>query len=183
MAWVTMETEVSCDLRFIFLTLRLPRPFCWFKKFELARNRKMLSLLVSHTRYRNSHKYLIDLLTSHMIQYSSGYDARFPRKRSWFESQLGNNIFFCCCCCCFLFAFVVFILIFFLFLSLTISTIRQLLHLGIKSHKAVDILYCVQKFSLIMCSHSSCLHNSNFWSLEWSFYVAKHAYSVILHLS
>ena len=75
----------------------------------------MLSLLVSHTKYRNSHKYLIDLITIHMIQYSSGYDARFPRKRSWFESQLGNNIF---CCCCFLFAFVVFILIFFPFLSL-----------------------------------------------------------------
>ena len=89
-----METEVSCDLRLIFLTLRLPRPFCWFKKFELARNRNMLSLLVTHTMNRNSHKYLIDLLISHMIQYSSGYDLRFPRKRSWFESQLGNNIYF-----------------------------------------------------------------------------------------
>ena len=32
--WVTMETEVSCDLRFIFLTLRLPRPFCWFKSLS-----------------------------------------------------------------------------------------------------------------------------------------------------
>ena len=119
----------------------------------------MLSLLVSHTRYRNSHKYLIDLLTIHMIQYSSGYDARFPRKRSWFESQLGNNIFFfllllfSVCVCCFYFD------LFFLFLSLTVSTIRQLLHLGIKSHKAVDILYCVQKFSLFLCSHSPCLHN------------------------
>ena len=160
-----METEVSCDLRFIFLTLRLPRPFCWFKKFELARNRKMLSLLVSHTRNRNSHKYLIDLLTIHMIQYSSGYDARFPRKRSWFESQLGNNIFFFLlllfyvCVCCFYFDR-------FSFLSLTVSTIRQLLHLGIKSHKVVDILYCVQKFSLFLCSHSSCLHNSNFLSHE-----------------
>ena len=125
-----METEVSCDLRFIFLTLRLPRLFCRFKKFELARNRKMLQLLVSHTRYRNSHIYLIDLLTIHMIQHSSGYGARFPRKRSWFESQLRNNIHFFCCCC-FLFAFVVFILIFFSFLSLTVWTIRQLLHLGI----------------------------------------------------
>ena len=107
----------------------------------------MLSLLVFHTRYRNSHKFLIDLLTIHMIQYSSGYDARFPRKRSWFDSQLGNNIYFCCCC--FLFAFVVFILIFFLFLSSTVLTIRQLLHLGKKSHKALDILYLVQKFSLL----------------------------------
>ena len=104
-----METDVSCDLRFIFLTLRIPRPFCSFKKFELARNRKMLSLLVSHTRYRNSHKYLIDLLTIHMIQYPSGYDARFPRKRSWFVSQLGNNIYFLLlllfsvCVCCFYF--------------------------------------------------------------------------------
>ena len=87
-----MDTDVSSDLNFIFLILRLPRPFCWFKKFELARNRKMLSLLVSDTMYTNSHKYLIDLLTSHMIQYSSGYDLRFPRKGPWFESQLGNII-------------------------------------------------------------------------------------------
>ena len=73
----------------------------------MANNHKMLSLLVSHTRYRNSHKYLIDLLTIHMIQYSGGYDARFPRKRSWFESQLGNTIFllllFSVCVCCFYF--------------------------------------------------------------------------------
>ena len=48
---------------------------------ELARNRNMLSLLVSHTMYRNLHRYFIDLLTSHMIQYFSGYDSRFPRKR------------------------------------------------------------------------------------------------------
>ena len=55
------------------------------------------------------------------------------------------------------FAFVVFILIFFFFLfflSLTASTIRQLLHLGIKSQKAVNILYCLQKFSLFLSSHS-----------------------------
>ena len=68
----------------------------------------MLSLLVSHMRYRNSHRYLIHLLTSHMIQYSSGYDLRFPRKRSWFESQPGNNIYFLLllfsvCICCFYF--------------------------------------------------------------------------------
>ena len=67
----------------------------------------MLSLLVIHTMDGNSHKYLIDLLPSHMIQYSSGYDLRFPRKRSWFESQLGNNIFFLLlfsvCVCCFYF--------------------------------------------------------------------------------
>ena len=44
---------------------------------------------------------------------------------------------------------------------LTVSTIRQLLHLGIKSHKVEVILYCVQKFSLFLCSHSPCLHNSN----------------------
>ena len=41
------------------------------------------------------------------------------------------------------FAFVVFIFIFFFsfFLSLTASAIRQLLHFGIKSQKAVNILY------------------------------------------
>ena len=87
-------TRLFSGLRFIFLTLRLPRPFCWFKKFELARNRNVLSLLVTHTMTRNSHKYLVDLLIIHMIQYSSGYDLRFPRKRSWFDSQLGNNIYF-----------------------------------------------------------------------------------------
>ena len=89
-----METEVSCDLKIIFLTIRLPRPFCLFKKIELARNRNILSLLVSHTMYRNLDKYFIDMLTSHMIQYYSGYDLRFPCKRSWFESQLGNSILF-----------------------------------------------------------------------------------------
>ena len=44
-----METEVSCDLRFFFLTRRLPRPFCCFKKFEFARNRNMLSLLKTYS--------------------------------------------------------------------------------------------------------------------------------------
>ena len=69
-----------------------------------------------------------------------------------------SQYYFIVCCCCFLFAFVVFILIFFSFLALTASTIRQFLHLGIKAQKAVDILYCVQKFSLFLCSHSTCLH-------------------------
>ena len=151
MAWVTMETEVLCDLRFIFLTLGLPRPFCWFKKFELARNRNMLSLLVIHTMNRNSHKYLIYLLISHIIQYSSGYDLRFPRKWSWFESQLGNNIYFLLllfsvCVCCFYFDI-------FSFLSLTVSTIRQLLHLGIKSQNAVDICI-VYRNSVFSCVHT-----------------------------
>ena len=68
----------------------------------------MFSLLVTHTMNRNLHKYLINLLTSHMVQYSSGYDLRFPDKRSWFESQLGNNIYFflllfSVCVCCFYF--------------------------------------------------------------------------------
>ena len=84
-----METEVSCDLRNfrgLFADLK--------KKIELARNRNMLSLLVSHTMYRNLHKYFIDLLTNHMIQYSSGYESRFPRKRPWFESQFCNTILY-----------------------------------------------------------------------------------------
>ena len=34
---------------------------------------------------------------------------------------------------------LLFLFLSFFFLSLTVSTIRQLLHLGIKSHKAVDI--------------------------------------------
>ena len=50
---VTMETELSCDVRFIFLTLRLPQPFRWFENIELARNRVSLSPLVSHTKYTN----------------------------------------------------------------------------------------------------------------------------------
>ena len=77
----------------------------------------MLPLLISHTMYTNSHKYLIYHLTSHMIQYSSGYDLRFPRKRSWFESQLGNNIsflllLFSVCGCCFYFDIFFFFFIF-----------------------------------------------------------------------
>ena len=67
----------------------------------------MLSLLVTHTMNRNSHKYLIDLIPSYMIKYSSGYDLRFPAKRPWFESKLGNNIYclllFSVCDCCFYF--------------------------------------------------------------------------------
>ena len=46
-----------------------------------------------------------------MIQESSGYDPCFPRKRSWFESQLGDNLLFLFSF--FFFAFVVFIFIFF----------------------------------------------------------------------
>ena len=61
-------------------------------------------------------------------------------------------LLFSVCFCCFY-------LIFFSFFSFTASTIRQLMHLCIKSQKARYILYCVQKFSIFLCSHSSCLHN------------------------
>ena len=54
----------------------------------------MLSLLVSHTMYINLHKYFIDLLSSHIIQYSNGFDFRFPHRRSWFDSQLRNTILY-----------------------------------------------------------------------------------------
>ena len=64
-----------------------------------------------------------------------------------------NFLLFFVCFCCFHFDLV------FSFLSLITSAICQLLHLGIKSQKAVEILYCVQKFSLFMSSHSSCLYN------------------------
>ena len=60
--------------------------------------------------------------------------------------------------CCFLFAFRCFYFDLFSALSLTASTIRQLLHLRIKSQKAVESLYCVQKFRIFLCPHS-CLHN------------------------
>ena len=72
----------------------------------------MLSLLVLHSMYTNLHKYFIDQFISHMIQYTSGYDSRFPRKRLWFESKLVNYIlFFVVVVFCLL--FLVFILIFF----------------------------------------------------------------------
>ena len=155
MAWVTMETQLSCDVRFIFLTLRLPRPFRWFEKFKLARNRVLLSPLVSHTKYRNLHKYFIDLLTRHMILYYSGYDSRFTLKRSWFECQL--VIFFFFFCSCFLFAFYCFWSC--SFLSLTESIAQHLPHLSIKSQRTVDLLlYCIAKFNLFLWIHSSCLH-------------------------
>ena len=69
------------------------------------------------------------------------------------------QLYFTFCCCCFLFAFRCFYFDFFSVLSLTASKIRQLLHLDIKSQKAVDSLYCVQKFSIFLCPHSSYLHN------------------------
>ena len=65
-------------------------------------------------------------------------------------------IFIIFCCCCFLFSFVVFILIFFSFLSLTASTIHQLLHLGVKSQKAVDI--CIVYRNVYRNSAFSCVH-------------------------
>ena len=63
-----METELSCDVRFVFLTLRLRDLFFGFEKFKLARNQVVLS----PTKYRNLHKYFIDLLTRPMIPYYSG---------------------------------------------------------------------------------------------------------------
>ena len=68
------------------------------------------------------------------------------------------QLYFIFCCCCFLFAFRCFYFDTLSALSLTASTIRKLLHLGIKSQKAVDSLFCVQKFSIFLCPHSSCLH-------------------------
>ena len=79
------------------------------------------------------------------------------------------------CGCCFYFD-----LFFLFFLSLTVSTIRRLLHLGIKSHKAVDILYCVQKFSLFCVhTHHACI-TAIFDPTNEVFYVAKHAYRVYI---
>ena len=78
-------------------------------------------------------------------------------------SARGSNpslsIIFYFCCCCFLFAFRCFYFDLFFCFILTASTIRQLLHLGIKSQKTVDSLYCVQEFSIFLCPHPSCLHN------------------------
>ena len=118
----------------------------------------MLLLLVSHTMYRNLHKYIIDLLTSYMIQYSSGYDPRFPRKQLWFEFQLGDDllfIFFVVFCLLLLFSLVD---LFFCFTfnrtgNPPTSAFRY------KITKGSRYFYCVQKFSLFMSSHSSCLYN------------------------
>ena len=88
-----------------------------------------------------------------------------------------NYIFFVVVVFCLL--FVVFILIFFSVLSLTASTIRQLLHFGIESQKAVDSLYCVQKFSIFMCPHSSCLHNRAIFDPTNE---AKHVYRVYIYI-
>ena len=79
-------------------------------------------------------------------------------------------LLFSVCFCCFYFNI-------FSFLSLTASAIRQFLHLGIKSQKAVDILYCVQKFSLFLCSHSTCLLiQAIFDHTNEVFNAAKHVY-------
>ena len=141
MAWVTMETQLSCDVRFIFLTLRLPRPFRWFEKFKLARNRVLLSPLVSHTKYRNLHKYFIDLLTMILALHSS---------------DRGSNASLSFFVVCFLFAFYCFWSC--SFLSLT-ESIKHLPHLSLKSQRTVDLLlYCIAKFNLFLWIHSSCLH-------------------------
>ena len=66
--------------------------------------------------YRNLHKYFIDLLTSHMIEYSSSYDSHLPRKRSWFESQLRNtNLYYFLVVFCLLLLFLFFFFLFFFF--------------------------------------------------------------------
>ena len=85
---------------------------------------------------------------------------------SWRQSFIFLFLFLFFCFCCFYFD--LFFSLF--FLSLTASTIRQLLHLGIKSQKAVKILYCLQKFSLFLSSHSpSC----NEYPLTPHFYIVK----------
>ena len=64
------------------------------------------------------------------------------------------------------------------FSSLTASTIRQLLHLGIKSQKAVHILYCLQKFSLFLSSHSSCLQNRSIFDPTNEIFIQRNFYRV-----
>ena len=81
-----METEVSYDLRFIVITAGLP--------FDV----------------HNLHRYFIDLFISHMIQYSSDYDPRYPRKQSWFESKLVTCIFLLFSICFYFDLFILFYL-------------------------------------------------------------------------
>ena len=87
-------------------------------------------------------------------------------------------------CCCFLFAFRSFYFDLFSVLSLTASTICQLLHLGIKSQKAVDSLYCVQKFSIFLFPNSSCLHNRAIvYPTNEVFYAEKNVYRVYIYIT
>ena len=125
MACLTMETEVSCELRFIFLTLDFRNLFADLKKL-LAINRNMLSLLVSHTMYRNLHKCFINILTNHLKQYSSGYDPRFPRTDCGSKHSLAIIFYFLLllfsvCICCFSFY------LFFYFLSLRVRRSQKLI--------------------------------------------------------
>ena len=138
----------------------------------------MLSLLVTHNMNRNSHKYLIDLLISHMIQYSSGYELRFPRKRSWFESQLGNNIYFLLllfsvCVCCFYFD----IISFFIFNRIDnppTSAFRYKITEGSRYFVLCIEIQSFLVFTLIMLAYQQ------FLTPRISFYVAKHAYRVYI---
>ena len=57
------------------------------------------------------------------------------------------------------FAFVVFILILFFFFIFNCIDNPPTSAFRYKITKAVNILYCLQKFSLFLSSHSSCLHN------------------------
>ena len=62
----------------------------------------------------------------------------------------------------FFFAYVVFILIFFssFFIPNRIDN-PPTSAFRFKSQKSVNIVYCLQKFSLFLSSHSSCLHNQS----------------------
>ena len=95
-----------------------------------------------------------------------------------------SQYYFIFCCCSFLFAFVVFILIsffgvVFIFKRINnppISSFRYKITKGSRY-----MLSCVQKSSLFLCSHSTCLHNrAMFDPKNEVFYAAKHVYRVYI---
>ena len=113
------------------------------------------SEILDNQPYDTITQWLCTLLSTQVIL------VRIP---AWRQSLI--FFFFCFCC----FYFDLFFFFFFIFNSIDN---RQLLHLGIKSQKAVNILYCLQKFSIFLNSHSSCLHNRSILTPQMRFLCSK----------
>ena len=80
---------------------------------------------------------------------------------------------FSVCFCCFYFD------LFFFFIFNHIDNLPTFA-IRYKITKGSRYLYCVQKFSLFLCSHSSFLHNRAFLTPRMKLYAAKHVYRVYI---
>ena len=122
MASVPMESKLSFDVRFIFLTLGILPPFRQFIKFQLAINRIPLSPLVFHMRYKFVYQTYEDMYAIvQWLQCSIWTQAVVVRAPTW-------HLFLLFCCFLFdYFVVVIFVVGFFgilFFLSLSAYQIK-----------------------------------------------------------